>query len=55
MADYRAGRKLVSVTFTEADYARFKTLCDQMDQPMSTTARKIINDEVERLVTNAKG
>jgi hypothetical protein len=55
MADYRAGRKLVSVTFTEADYARFKTLCDQMDQPMSTTARKIINDEVERLVSNAQG
>ena len=48
MADYRNGRKLISVTVQPDLYARVKECCSTLDVPVSVWARKVLEREVAR-------
>lgn len=48
MANYRNGRKLVSVTCKEDLYSCIKECCDDLDLPISVWARKVLEREVRK-------
>ena len=48
MANYRNGRKLLSVTCKEDLYQSIKDCCDELDLPVSVWARKVLEREAKK-------
>ena len=51
MANYRNGRKLISVTVQPELYARIKDVCETTDVPVSVWARQALEREVRKHAT----